>query len=186
MILGTLRLLLSPHTRSAVSAFKPWVRLAVAHIGNVPSVAWADPYIVGLITTLITLQVRRTSRNRVRGEYLSRVVLTCWSQITGQSPLGLGLKTRDWVYSRDPQFNEGADNAVKLFRTAYSKPDMFDPIVANAMNNAARVEPDLVFLFGASQNDHSNRRGAAVALLWDELFVVRLRLAAQKVEARQI
>ena len=169
-------------TRSAVSAFKPWVGLAVAHIGNVPSAAWTDPYVFGFLATLIIFQVRRTSRNRIRGEYLARVVFASWSQITGQSPLGLGYKSREWVHSRDPQYNEGADNAVKLFRTAYGKPDMSDPIVAHAMDNATRLAPDLVFLLGASNNDHNDRCGAAVALLWNELFVERLRLAARKVE----
>jgi len=158
-------------TKENVAILSQIITLAKIELGEIHDAAWRHPYIVGFLVTLIGLNSKLRFGDRTRGATGGEILLRVWPQITGQSTDGLSSELMHWVQSRNAEFNDGADNATRVFCTVMGRPDLNDPIVSNAFSTA-RQSSDLQIWLGTGQN------AGAAAVLIVNLFVDRLRQMA--------
>lgn len=72
----------------AVAAIAPHIARSRSKFGELPDAMWSKPYMLGFVTMLITLTVRRRADLGAQG--LGLVQLHAWHELTGQSAAGFG------------------------------------------------------------------------------------------------
>jgi hypothetical protein len=170
-------------TAAAVAIIQPmWALVHAAGKQPTPA-ALRDPYILGFLVTLISFEAGVATGRMLSGSQGSGVVvLKAWPRITGDDASGIGRLMHDLAIARDPAFNEGTDNAVKLAQLIHGKPKLDDAAVASAIEPARRLPKDEVGLpddnergqFEARMGIPNSYYAGASALLWKSLFVDRL------------
>jgi hypothetical protein len=102
--------------RTAATAIVPFVRQTELRLGQIPQPAWSDAYVIGFLSTLITLVAMREA-GFLGTNLLASVQAAAWSDITGQDNVLLGEQICALSAAEDPTFGRGCDNAIRFFET---------------------------------------------------------------------
>ena len=103
--------------RAAGRAIRPLLDSTRARLGPIPETAWRDPYIVGLLTTLITLYaIRRTGA--LGEDDLASVQSGAWTDLTGCAGSDIGDEICFLSLAEDEQFIAGCRAAKELVENA--------------------------------------------------------------------
>lgn len=102
-----------PAMKAAIAAIAPLVDRTRASMGGLPTAAWLDPYLVGLIGMLITIIVRRVSPDLGESS-LASVQSRAWAALTGLDACLFGPEVAALSARRDPAFLAGCANADRI------------------------------------------------------------------------
>lgn len=136
---------------------------------------WRQPYVIGFISTLITLIANRTVPGDLDGNRLGNVQLDAWSTVTGERDEQVGEDICMLSASQDAAFVAGCRNAG-LFLTAYAG-EPLDPADYGAGNSGdTGTGEDMQFCVNNEENLEIYGKGGAVAFhLWEKFFDSQLQ-----------
>jgi hypothetical protein len=100
--------------RAAVTAIGPFMDQTRRRFGKIPDWAWSDAYVIGFISTLITLFAERDAGEMGASE-LASVQIGAWSDITGIEGVLIGEDICFLSTAEDELFELGGRNAVSFF-----------------------------------------------------------------------
>lgn len=100
--------------RTAAMAIVPFVRQTEQRLGHIPQTAWSNAYVIGFLSTLITLVATREA-GFLGTDLLASVQADAWSDITEQDNILLGEQICSLSTAGDPFFGQGCDNATRFF-----------------------------------------------------------------------
>lgn len=159
--------------RAAIAALAPLVTDSRRRLHVIPESAWLEPYMLGYLTTLITLLAEREV-GRLDTDALGLVQAEAWAKITGQSEHLIGEEVSFHSVMGNRQFREGCMNAELFFRAllggAVAPPPGGDEDWSRAVTQSFGPEAggvtDAVPLFMEG--------GALAASLWGRFFEARV------------
>lgn len=105
-------------SKAAVSLVAPLVANSRRRLNGIPASTWADPYVIGLIMTMITIAARLESET-VEGQLLCKVQQNAWAKITGAHAALIGEEVLLLSTARDPDFVHGCQDALNFGRSFY-------------------------------------------------------------------
>ena len=100
--------------RTATVAIVPFVQQSQQRLGQIPESAWSSAYVIGFLSTLITLVAMREAGS-LGTDLLASVQADAWSDITGQDNILLGEQMCELSTAGDPSFDQGCHNATRFF-----------------------------------------------------------------------
>jgi hypothetical protein len=101
--------------RFATRILKPLVDASRIRLGGIPDDTWSDPYVIGLLSTLVTLLAREQLQS-LEGDDLGLVQVGAWKDITSTSNDDVGQDICILSMNRDIAFQNGYRTAGALFR----------------------------------------------------------------------
>jgi hypothetical protein len=99
--------------RAAVTTIGPLVERSRVALNGIPDIAWRDPYLVGLMLTLITIVARIESRD-LQDSDLSLVQSQAWGAITGMDADLIGEDALTLSNSHPREFQHGCHSAMMV------------------------------------------------------------------------
>ena len=167
---------------ASVAVLKPMFAIAYA-AGKEPTAATLrDPYLLGLLVTLIMLEASVATGGKAQSKS-GEVVLRAWPLVTGDDGTGIGQLMHDFAMGHDIAFNEGADAAFRLAQLMHGKPKANEfPDVAAAIQTAEQLSANGMLPQPDNERAAMERRlglpnsqyAGASLVLWQKLFVDRL------------
>lgn len=165
---------------AAVAVIAPM--FALARIGGfeIKAEALRNPYILGLLSTLISFEGMIATGKMTHGDASGKLFMLAWPRITDDNGEGIGQLLYDYAISKNREFNDGADNAVKVTQIVHGKPYLEYPEVAEAVEAAKSLplegmpENNSRGEFEARMKIPNTYYAPAAFLLWNKLFVERL------------
>jgi hypothetical protein len=101
--------------RSALQELSPLVEASRRRLGHIPETCWSEPYLIGLIMTLITLHAQRRHGGRLASNELGYVQLHAWRKLTGMPDDSIGEDLCRLSADGDLMFQWGCRRAGRLF-----------------------------------------------------------------------
>lgn len=105
-------------TRSASAIISPLVERSRRRRRGLSPDIWRQPYVIGFISSLITLIAARVACRRLESNRLGSIQLACWTAVTGQPDDEIGEDICMLSANRDEAFMLGCHNAG-VFLAAY-------------------------------------------------------------------
>ncbi len=97
--------------KAACAAISPMVARSRRRLGDIPSTAWSDPYIVGFMVMLITIAAK-IEIGKIEGQTLCLVQAKAWEEITNIRPNPIGEEILLLNAARNRDFEIGCQNAM--------------------------------------------------------------------------
>lgn len=149
----------------------PWIDHSRRRLGTIPETTWREPYMIGFLAMLITLAARNQSNDRVADEALGLVQLQAWADITGVHDSEIGQEICLLSSSRNAEFGEGCENALRFLRVFSGTQGPANPDIADVCGtaefqsgNANEVWPE------HGRSPDFGRDGVLAAALWQRYF----------------
>jgi len=153
--------------KAAVAAISPFVEQSRRRLDEIPVTAWLDPYLVGFITTLITLIAKRRC-DSLATSTLARVQSTAWGDITGIGADIIGEEVCLLSAAQNRTFEQGCENGVRFFQALFPEQNQLS---ADAPDGLADAFMNVVVAADLSDTfDQDRDRGANTGDLWDQYF----------------
>jgi hypothetical protein len=105
-------------SKAAVRLVGPLVANSQRRLNGIPPSTWADPYVIGLVMTMITIAARLES-GAVEGQMLCKVQQDAWAKITGMRATLIGEDVLLLSASQHSDFERGCRDAVDFGRHFY-------------------------------------------------------------------
>lgn len=166
---------------AALSAITPFVEKTRVQLGHIPDYSWRRPYMIGFVTTLITLIAQRRAHGSIDSDQLALVQLETWMELTQLADDQIGEDIQILSASNDPAFVSGCENAVVFCRVFYGdvsglsiedlSPTEIDTM-SRPFNGGNR---DLYDGGIQAQNGMTNKAGELTFTLWEKFFNERLK-----------
>jgi hypothetical protein len=100
--------------KAAVTAIGPFMVQTRQRFGKIPDWAWSSAYVIGFVSTLITLFAEREAGEMGASE-LASVQTGAWTDITGTEGILLGEEICFLSTAGDETFELGCRNAISFF-----------------------------------------------------------------------
>jgi hypothetical protein len=100
--------------KAAADAITPFVGQTRQRFGDIPESAWSNAYVIGFVTTLITLFANRDA-GALGDSLLASVQAGAWSDITQSESVLLGDEVCFLSTAGDGIFELGCRNAIAFF-----------------------------------------------------------------------
>jgi len=101
--------------RAATRTLNPMLAASRARLGEIPPRVWGEPYMLGLVMTLITLMAQHRCGGRLSSDDLGLVQLQAWSKVTGMPDDLAGEQLCRLSAGHDELFEWGCVRAGHLF-----------------------------------------------------------------------
>lgn len=99
--------------KAACATISPMVARSCRRLGDIPTTAWSDPYVVGFMVMLITI-VAKIEIGKIEGQTLCLVQAKAWEDITDMRPDLIGEEVLLLNAARNRDFEIGCQNAMTL------------------------------------------------------------------------
>lgn len=152
--------------RAAIDTLSPYLQRTRAHLGEIPQIAWRDPYIVGFVTMIASLLILERSAGRISGEKLGLAQLAVWERVSGIVDPRVGEDILTLSAAGDELFLEGCRNARRFHGSLRKDLDQRD----------IEMTPEMLASLSATgrSSDSLTSTNELAPLLWDLFFESRL------------
>ncbi len=151
--------------RVAISTISPLVESSRALVGKIHDQTWRQPYMIGFVSTLITLSALRAGK--LDSEQIGLTQLEAWTAITGLHDDQIGEDIQLLCAKADEHFLVGCRNAG-VFDKVYNAEPIIDPM------HAFTTPPGQSELhhraFGTNTHTSFSKGGEFAEALWGEFF----------------
>jgi hypothetical protein len=133
--------------KAAIAMLGPLIEKSEASLGGIPAAAWHDPYILGFISMLASLEARAAVGGNLGSTALGLIQSETMAELSGALASLHGEEILTLSMDGDPQFQRGCSQAVS-FHTALRRSHLV-PIGtgAGSLWSAELLDPrDDVFL----------------------------------------
>jgi len=167
--------------QAAVQALSPFIASSRRTLCGIPDEVWLDPYVIGLICTVITWVAKREAYP-LGTQALSRVQLQAWSEVTGLQPELVGEEISYLSTTRSGHFLSGCQRGVE-FSAALARASGHS--FATGSEESAWVTDMLGGHVSSALEELASVQGATPHELWSAYFDAVVA-EKSKVEARAI
>ncbi len=151
--------------RAAISTIAPLVELSRSQIGTIQDQLWRQPYMIGFLSTLITLTALRNGE--LDSEQMGLTQLEAWAAITGLQDDQIGEDIQLLSADADAHFLVGCTNAAVFYRVLNGE----TPVENFRDFSAAPTQASAWFTpFGFNDKPSFGKGGEFAEALWVEFF----------------
>ncbi len=155
--------------RFAISSISPLVESSRVHVGKIHDQTWRQPYMIGFVSTLITLSALRVEK--LDSDQIGLTQLEAWTAITGVHDDQIGEDIQLLCATADEHFLAGCHNA-NVFDKVYNTEPPVDPMY-NFTTPPDQSEPHHR-AFSSSDHTSFSKNGELAEALWGEFFIEHL------------
>ena len=153
--------------RAAVAVISPMVTQSRVRLGGIPDIVWRRPYMIGFVTTLVTVLAKYETGGRIGTQQLGIAQVDTWAEITGQYDDRIGEEICLLSAQADEEFMQGCRNASRFLEAYWGVHHTEDADIRETCENASVEQPPV---FGPGELRAFGRGGAVAALLWSRYF----------------
>jgi hypothetical protein len=153
--------------KAAVATIAPLVAKSRHRLDGIPERVWLDPYVIGFIMMLITLEARRAV-NISDSQTLGAIQMEAWSDITEQRLGAIGEETLHLSAMEHKAFESGCENAIAFDLALYGTS-------AAGVADAATHRWDAALDLYATGPQQPVRASDDVMALWQHYFELHVR-----------
>lgn len=126
--------------KAAIAMLGPLIERSKASLGGIPAAAWSDPYILGFISMLASLEARAAVGGNLGSTALGLIQSETLAELSGSSAALHGEDILSLSTDGDPQFQSGCSHAV-TFHAAVWKSRFAPDTGAGRLWSAELLDP---------------------------------------------